>query len=142
MYTRSYFPEEDSISIPKNYDGNAFGGTSDTSDTSDTVGIPTSVAEITKISPRDKVAIEDSFEAEPTEETGALSASVEKEAHAGKGFVLGKFLPEGLKSLLCFDSFHIGTEEILIITLALFLLFSKGGDKECSLILLLLLLIN
>ena len=121
MYTRSYFPEEDSISIPKNYDGNAFGGTSDT------VGIPTSVAEITKISPRDKVAFEDSFEAEPTEETGALSASVEKEAHAGKGFVLGKFLPEGLKSLLSFDSFHIGTEEILIIALALFLLFSKGG---------------
>ena len=137
MYTRSYFPEEDSISIPKNYDGNAFG------DTSDTVGIPTSVAEITKISPRDRIAIEDSIENEPeAEEIQVSSRSIEKEASAFKGFQLGKFLPDGLKSLLNFDSFHIGTEEILIIALALFLLFSKGGDKECSIILLLLLLIN
>ena len=137
MYTRSYFPEEDSISIPKNYDGNAFG------DTVDTVGIPTSVAEITKISPRDKIAIEDSIEGEPErEEAPPLTDQAEKSTPVFKGFQIGNFLPAGLKSLLSFDSLHIGTEEILIIAIALFLLFSKGGDKECSIILLLLLLIN
>ena len=35
-----------------------------------------------------------------------------------------------------------GTEELLIIGIALFLLFSKNGDKECSLILLFLLFIK
>ena len=37
---------------------------------------------------------------------------------------------------------NIGTEEILIIATAAFLFFSKGGDRECALILLLLLFIN
>lgn len=37
---------------------------------------------------------------------------------------------------------RIGTEEILIIATALFLLFSKEGDTECAVLLLLLLLIN
>ena len=36
----------------------------------------------------------------------------------------------------------IGTEELLIIAVAAFLLFSKNGDIECALILLFLLFIN
>ena len=36
----------------------------------------------------------------------------------------------------------IGYEEILIIGVAIFLLFSADGDKECALLLILLLLIN
>ena len=36
----------------------------------------------------------------------------------------------------------LGTEELLLIGAALFLLFSKDGDKECAIILLILLLIN
>ena len=36
----------------------------------------------------------------------------------------------------------IGTEEILIIAAAAFLLFNKNGDKECAIILLILLFIN
>ncbi len=36
---------------------------------------------------------------------------------------------------------HIGTEEILIIAVAMFLLFSKEGDKECAVMLLLLLVV-
>lgn len=36
----------------------------------------------------------------------------------------------------------IGMEEILIVGLALFLFFSKDGDKECAILLALLLLIN
>lgn len=35
-----------------------------------------------------------------------------------------------------------GTEEILILALAAFLLFSKDGDKECAVILLLVLFLN
>ena len=37
---------------------------------------------------------------------------------------------------------EIGSEEILIIAVALFLLFSQNGDKECAIMLLLLLLVN
>lgn len=37
---------------------------------------------------------------------------------------------------------RVGTEELLIIGVALYLLFSKSGDKECAIILLLLLLVN
>ena len=36
----------------------------------------------------------------------------------------------------------IGTEELLIIAVAGFLLFSKNGDKECALILLFLLFVS
>ena len=36
----------------------------------------------------------------------------------------------------------IGTEELLILAVAGFLLFSKNGDRECALILLFLLFIN
>jgi hypothetical protein len=51
----------------------------------------------------------------------------------GKG---GLFGIEGIKMP------KIGTEEILIIATAAFLLFSKNGDRECALILLFLLFIN
>lgn len=37
---------------------------------------------------------------------------------------------------------EIGSEELLIIAVALFLLFSQNGDKECAIMLLLLLLVN
>ncbi|MBO7303724.1 MAG: hypothetical protein J6V09_00680 [Clostridia bacterium] len=36
--------------------------------------------------------------------------------------------------------FHIGREELIIIGIALFLLFSSGGDKECAIMLLILLI--
>ena len=44
--------------------------------------------------------------------------------------------PFDFKSLPIFKK-GFGTEEILIIGIAAFLLFSKGGDKECAIILLL-----
>ena len=36
---------------------------------------------------------------------------------------------------------HIGSEEVLIAAVALFLLFSKNGDKECAIMLLLTLFV-
>lgn len=55
------------------------------------------------------------------------------------GFLDGLFgnLHIGLPSL---DK--LGYEEILIIAVAAFLFFSDGGDKECAVLLILLLLIN
>ena len=50
---------------------------------------------------------------------------------------LGSFLrPAHLKD------FKLGTEELLIGAVALFLLFSKNGDKECAIMLLLTLFIT
>lgn len=51
-----------------------------------------------------------------------------------------------LKSIPFFNlgsgGFHLGTEEVLIAAVALMLFFSKGGDKECALLLFALLFIN
>ena len=57
-------------------------------------------------------------------------------------FPLGRIMPEGMRSALHLEKFKIGTEELLIIALALFLFLSKDGDKECAIILFLLLFIN
>lgn len=57
---------------------------------------------------------------------------------------LGK-LGGGFSSLFdipLFKNMKIGTEELLIGATALFLLFSKNGDKECAIMLLLLLFIT
>ncbi len=53
--------------------------------------------------------------------------------------ILGKTFD--FKSLPFFKK-GFGTEEILIIGIAAFLLFSKGGDKECAIILLLSLFLS
>ncbi len=54
-------------------------------------------------------------------------------------------LPRGLRTLLGKDflrGFKIGGEELLIIAAVLFLLLSKDGDKECAILLGLLLFIT
>ena len=137
MYTRSYYSDDGGISIPQNYDGNL---TFDSkSEDTPTVGIPKTTAQETKISPQ----FEPKREADEPITAEEAAAEPQKIMPTLKdGLFPFKLLPGGLKSLLNFESFHIGTEELLIIAVALFLFFSKGGDKECSLILLLLLLIN
>ena len=63
-------------------------------------------------------------------------------------FSLKSLFPEGgilgslKKSFPRISSPKIGTEEILLAALALYLFLSKDGDKECAVILLILLLIN
>ena len=69
--------------------------------------------------------------------------TVEASAPPIGGFLSG--LSGGLSSLLrpfAPNEFKIGTEEILIGAVALFLLFSKNGDKECAIMLLLTLFIT
>ena len=60
----------------------------------------------------------------------------------GASILSGLFGSGGLFGIEGIKMPKIGTEEILIIATAAFLLFSKNGDKECALILLFLLFIN
>ena len=122
MYTRSYYPDNTARPpLPDNYDGCAF---------------------------RD--------EAPPVAEGGdtAFEAACAgcSQPHAqheymaekcGQNSLLGGlFGSGGLLGGLNLRMPTIGTEEILIIAMAAFLFFSKWGDKESAVMLLLLLLVN
>ncbi len=125
MYSRSYYPETERMSLPENYDGTAF------------MERPS---------------------AEQNEETVEASVSDNADSQVFKGtdehrhrqqspfenipLLSGIFGKGGLFGGLGLHSPTIGTEEILILATAAFLFFSKSGDRECALILLLLLFIN
>ena len=53
---------------------------------------------------------------------------------------ISSLFPLGNKGL--FGEFSFGKEEILIIATAIFLFFSEDGDRECAVLLLILLFIN
>ncbi len=116
MYSRSYYNEEnESQRPPENYNGTVF---------------------IEKES------------AAPIEEPSTESSKVMAEGKSGGGFFRG--LPRsiplpaflGRLGLSSLSMPEIGTEEILIIAAAAYLFFSKDGDKECAIILLLLLFVS
>lgn len=123
MYSRSYFPEDGKKPAPpENYSGVALTD-EPMSDTAD-----------------------ECFEASSDELY--KDDTCMKEVRRGADGFFSKFLPSdspvfrlfgggGIKSLIK----DIGTEEILILATALFLLFSKEGDKECAIILLILLVL-
>ena len=116
MYTRSY--KDGGVSLPEGYGGTAFGDGAESAEYS--------------TEPRGGMA-------EDNSETDSEEVSAEVTSHPGKlpfgGLLSGLFGQKGLHMP------RIGTEEILIIAAAVFLFFSDGGDKECSLMLLLLLFI-
>ena len=124
MYSRSFIDEEVGLSLPQNYDGTTFkdGNLSDKTHTR-----PPTNAE-NPSSPPEK------------EELTASAVATPKFPFASM-LGVGKNLFGGLFGGT-FKLPKLGTEEILIIATALFLLFSKDGDKECAILLLLLLLIN
>ncbi len=115
MYTRSYYP--DAGELPENYGGMAM---------------------------RTSEPIPEHHEPPPTkeeiEEVGLISDS--PVGAFGKIPVFSSLFSRlgGLAKPLGIEK--VGTEELLIIGVALYLLFSKSGDKECAIILLLLLLVN
>ena len=123
MYTRTYKSDESETVIPEHYDGNAF----------------------TKPCEKDAAPAYMPFAA-PQFEEKAESEPV------GSGFTLSSIrekLPfKSISSLFNFakdgekKSFSFGTEEILICAAALYMFFSKSGDKECAIMLLILLFIN
>ena len=124
MYSRSYPTERQTTAkVPNRYDGCAF------SDEKICENLDTPPALC-----------------EPEEE---IECSCEVQGHKNddSSQAKGGFLSGILGSLfgggrVGFGLPKIGAEEILIIATALFLLFSKEGDNECALLLLLLLLIN
>lgn len=132
MYTRSYFQDDEKISIPENYDGNAF--------REDSVG-QIKESEIPK----------DNFEkadAESCEECFISNGTKRERQDTGPGFIstfFQRFQPSALFDkfeLFKGGRFDLESEEILIIGIALFLFFSEGKDIECALMLLLLLFIK
>ena len=126
MYTRSYFQDDVEISVPKNYDGNAF---------------------IEKEKQKDD-SQEASCAAPHFEKEGCCERKKEEKRDTGAGFIPS--ILEKLPFSNLFDRFNfskevgfeLGKEEILIIAISLFLIFSGGGDVECAIMLLLLLLIK
>lgn len=123
-YTRSYFGSgEGSPSLPSGYDGIAF-----EDKTPEKLDTPPAKA----VEEEEKIG-----------ESVTAGSSVDVK---GDGILASLFSPlrgifkgGGGGSLF---PFRLGYEEILIIATAAFLFFSADGDRECALILLLLLIIN
>lgn len=142
MYTRTYQSEEGKITVPENYDGNAFREEREceslTSSDISTAQFTEAEAKTDNIEERLSKSVETAAEckAAPAKKAadGGIFASIFKSGRASTFFDSLPFIKNG--------RFEIGTEEILIAAVALFLLFSKSGDKECAIMLLLLLFVK
>ena len=114
MYTRPYDDKRD-IFIPESYNGTAF-----REDRRSEEPPPTREA---SANPN-----ENCLHNEEAEPAGSFFSKITTGNFLGNIFKNDKFSLQ-----------NIGTEEILIIATAAFLLFSKNGDKECAIMLLLVL---
>ena len=115
MYTRSYYP--DTGALPENYGGMAM--------------------RVSEPPPEPREPQKNEEASEPAGLFGKNQGELSMKAPIFSSLLsrLGTVArPLGIERL--------GTEELLIIGVALYLLFSKSGDKECAIILLLLLLVN
>lgn len=116
MYARSYFNEGERPLPPENYNGIAFPGSEMTEENSN-----------------------DSVQASCEHKNADVGQGGITSILSGIPILSGLFGKNG-------DSFlkmpTLGSEEILIIAAAAFLLFSKNGDKECAIFLLILLFVN
>ena len=130
MYTRTYFTDDKKIDIPDNYDGNAFEKS-------------TPVLEAASIQPTENVR-SDQAEKEETEPED-IAASVGTSAASLFGAIPFKRIFSSaplsyLKGKIFTNkSVKFGSEEILISLIALYLFFSDSGDKECAIMLAILL---
>ena len=122
MYTRVYNEDGAGIIIPEKYGGTSFGQ-----------------AENSKVGDEGKNPWEKD-ESVHTEAEAESEEAVQASASAQR-IPLGGMLSKIFKN----DTFglqQIGKEELLIIATAAFLLFSKEGDKECAIMLILLLFLK
>ena len=141
MYTRSY-KQDGSPAIPESYSGVAFREPEVEPIPEDA---PKSVARSADIrftspeppDPKLTAAAAEPIPEEKAVEAGGLFSSISEKLPFGgifsglSGINLSKLgLPK------------IGTEELLIIGLAIFLFLSRDGDKECAVLMLLLLLVH
>ena len=125
MYTRTYTDEGGGILIPESYGGTAL----------------TQKAKKDESEPREEGG-KNPWESQQadTEPEVKSSDSVQASAEISKSRVpafLSNIFKNGNFSLQ-----NIGAEEILILATAAFLLFSREGDKECAIMLLLLLFLG
>lgn len=133
MYTRSYYPDQQEIKIPENYDGNAFREIESKEEEC--------ASEVEKRTDEEAVL---RAPWDVSEKTEAVMGKGGVSAH-GLGGLLEKVPFGNLSGFLPFfkgGKFSLGSEEVLICAIALFLLLSRGGDKECAVMLLLLLWIK
>lgn len=122
MYTRTYNDDRRAILIPDSYGGTAL-----------SEGIGAESHEDKGKNPWEGETAKASAEPTETDDKETFSA-VQKPQ-----------MPSFLTNIFKNSSFSlqkIGTEEILILATAVFLLFSKEGDKECAIMLLLLLFLT
>lgn len=144
MYTRNYISENAAISVPKNYDGNAFFESEERPSAPIEVGRSSS-SEVKISPPLDIPTFINADDEKIEEQTEEVIRKVENEPPRASLF---SFLPikglfnGGLGEIFRPGAFKMGSEELLIIAIAAFLFFTKGADKDCAIILLLLLLIN
>ena len=90
----------------------------------------------------DGVAFSERIDDIPTDNQPLIEPKETVPTSGGASILSGLFGKGGLFGIEGIKMPKIGTEEILIIATAAFLLFSKNGDRECALILLFLLFIN
>jgi hypothetical protein len=136
MYSRSYIPDvRESVTPPENYDGSAFAKSAHN--------------EICRADDTSQRVVEEECASPwqpPEVNDGAGCKEGERECSApirlgrGRSPLASIFSGGGILSSLGLS--RIGTEEILIIATAIFLFLSKDGDRECAVMLLLLLIIN
>ncbi len=140
MYSRNYYTEAgEKINVPENYDGVTFSIDESKEEAAPQTAETSEVSAEPKKNPWEALPppVPQSHENETEKRADGILAGLTGVPFLGR--IFGKGMPLGLSSLRLPK---IGTEEILIIGAAIFLFFSKDGDRECALILLLLLLIN
>ena len=124
MYTRSYSDTVGNIIIPEKYGGTSFvhSGAQEHPETREQTHNPWEGREQQTTAREEEVGDSKEASATPTRGIGAMLS--------------------GLFKTDLFTLPSIGREELLIIATAVFLLFSKEGDKECAIMLLLLLFLG
>ena len=129
MYTRSYFTEEKSMDIPENYNGNAFEKSIDGASREEN-------AESVFLENKEEKCNQNSY----GEKENSLFSFIQRTPLANLLRLSSKEKRSGY--LFGESGFKFGTEEILITAIALYMFFSKEGDKECAIMLIFLLFIS
>lgn len=142
IYTRSYVGEREAINLPSGYDGIAL--RDEKKDEKRDTGA-TLQQNSDNIGGDDEVTV---HRENPWERASEVEASVAAGARESGGifgnipFLSGLFEGGKIPFLSSVKPPKIGFEEMIIIGAALLMFFSKNGDKECAVILILLLFIS
>ena len=127
------------MNIPENYDGTTFMPSVQDPPQERNIRILGECSADAKLSPQSTHSAPCESEGQSDGEDGSRIAS----ASILDGIPILKSL-QGVRTLSVFKDIFpkkIGSEEILIAATALFLLFSKSGDKECAIMLIFLLFV-